>query len=59
VNAGEFPRSPATVPDQRATTKRRRVNVDRYPKRRRSITGAKWAVRLNESLVPARGTNRD
>jgi hypothetical protein len=29
------------------------------PKRRRSITGAKWAVRLNGSLVPARDTNQD
>jgi hypothetical protein len=52
VNAGEF------------QGRRRRFpivarNVDRYPKRRLSITGAKWAVRLNGSLVPARGTNRD
>jgi hypothetical protein len=36
-----------------------RVNVDRSPKRRHSITGAGRAVRLNGPLVPARDTNRD
>jgi hypothetical protein len=53
-------RSPAPVPDHSARLRSVVArNVYRYPKRRRSITGAKWAVRLNGSLVPARETNRD
>jgi hypothetical protein len=58
MNAGEFPMgSPAPVPDQRDYEASLLMSID--PKRRLSITGAKWAVRLNGPLVPARGTNRD
>jgi hypothetical protein len=58
MNAGEFPmRLPAPVPDQRDYEALSLMSID--PKRRRSITGAKWAVRLNGPLVPARGMNRD
>jgi hypothetical protein len=46
------------VPDQHDDIRSVIVNVDRS-EASSIVTGAKRAVRLNGSLVPARGTNRD